>query len=131
VDVQAALPRVPARNLGRVPREVFGRVWVDAEQRNAAGGPADYYLVGVVRTLRWLAQETVQTPVTRETNSVLPEICVTEYMAALAAARSTRLHRSRVGVARGTVAVLGWLYHSQPEPAYSSTSAYESTPARA
>jgi hypothetical protein len=125
--METALPRVPVGNLGRVSREVFGRVWADAERRDAVGGPADYYLVGVVRTLRWLAQETMQTPVTRETSWVLPEICVTEYMAALAAARSTTLHRSRVGVAQGTVAVLGWLYHRQPEP-YSNTSAYESAP---
>jgi hypothetical protein len=106
------------------------RAWCCSVRWSATWCSLGYYLVGVVRTLRWLAQETVQTPVTRETNSVLPEICVTEYMAALAAARSTRLHRSRVGVARGAVAVLGWLYHGQPEPAYSSTSAYESTPSR-
>lgn len=114
--MQAALPRVPKRNLGGMPREVFGRVWADAERRNAAGGPADYYLVGVIRTLRWLAQETVRTPVTEVIDSALPEICLNEYMAALAAARSTVLHPSRVGKARGAVAVLGWMYHRQPEP---------------
>lgn len=104
-----------------MPREVFGRVWADAERRDAAGGAADYYLVGVVRTLRWLAGQTVQTPVTGVASYVLPETCVDEYMAALAATRSAVLHPSRVGKARGAVAVLGWMYHRQPEP-YSSTS---------
>jgi hypothetical protein len=97
---------------------VFGRVWADAECRNDAGGAADYFLVGVVRTLRWLAGTTVQTPVTRETSYVLPESCEHGYMAAL---RSQRLHWSQVDTARGTVAVLGWMYHGQAEP-YPSTS---------
>jgi hypothetical protein len=121
--VETALPGVPARNLGCMSREVFGRVWADAERRNAAGGPADYYLVGVVRTLRWLAQETVRTPVTEVIDWALPEICLNEYMKALAAARSTKLHPSRVEKARGAVAVWGWMYHRQPEP-YSSTSTH-------
>jgi hypothetical protein len=120
-----ALPRVPARNLGSKLPEVFGRVWADAERRNDAGGAPDYFLVGVVRTLRWLAGKTVQTPVTRETSYVLPESCEHEYMAALAAMRSRRLHWSQVDAARGAVAVLGWMYHGQPEP-YSATSTVSS-----
>jgi hypothetical protein len=131
VDVQALLPGVPSWALGRrVTREVFGRVWETAEQRNVAPGPDDCYLVGVLRTLRWLARVSSETPVTRVVNTPLPEICDTEYMAALAAARSTKLHPSRVEVARGAVAALGWMYHGQPEPAYSSTLAYESESAR-
>jgi hypothetical protein len=73
--------------------------------------------------LRWLAQETVRTPVTEVIDWALPEICLNEYMKALAAARSTKLHPSRVEKARGAVAVWGWMYHRQPEP-YSSTSTH-------
>jgi hypothetical protein len=135
MDVATALPKVPARNLGRIPLEVFGRVWEEAERRNDAGrndagGPMDYYLVGVVRTLRWLAERRIETPVTRVASSPLPEIWLDEYMAALAAARSPVLHPSQVGIACGTVATLGWMYHGQPEPAYSRTSTRSSTAPR-
>jgi hypothetical protein len=130
VDVESALPRVPRRNLGSKSPEVFGRVWAAAERRNDAGGAIDYHLVGVVRTLRWLAGKTVQTPVTRETSWVLPESCDHEYMAALAATRSKVLHSSQVAAAGGAVEVLGWMYHGQPEP-YSTTSTRSSVASRA
>lgn len=117
MDVSQALPRVPAQTLGRASRADFGRVWEAAEALNVAPGPEDYYLAGVVRTLRWLARQGHSTPVTRAVRSAMPEVNEAEYMAALAASRSTKLHPMRVGIARGTVAVLGWLYHGQPEPA--------------
>lgn len=130
MDVATALHRVPRRNLGRMTLEVFGRVWAEAERRNDAGGAVDYHLVGVVRTLRWLAGKTVQPPVTRETSWVLPESCEHEYMAALAAMRSKVLHSSQVAAAGGAVEVLGWMYHGQPEP-YSATSTRSSVLSRA
>lgn len=108
---------------------MFGRLWEWAEQHNDEGGPADYYFVGVLWTLRWLARTEHKTPVTRVTSSALPEITEAEYMAALAASRSTVLHSSRIETARGCVAVLGWLFHGQPQP-YSATSARGSASAR-
>lgn len=115
-DVATALLRVPAQTLGRATRVDFGRVWASAEALNTAPGLEDYYIAGVVRTLRWLARRGHRTPVTRVVRSAMPEVNEAEYMAALAASRSSRLHPMRVGIARGTVAVLGWLYHGQPEP---------------
>ncbi len=125
MDVEKALQRLRVQNFGRIPIEDFGRVWTDVERRSAAGGAMDYHLVGALRTLRWLGRASIETPVTRVTSTVLPEVCETEWLLALRATRSTDLHPSRVETARGTVAVLGWLYHGQREP-YSATSAYDS-----
>lgn len=111
----AALPSTPAENL-RIPRVEFGRVWAHAEQVSRERGPRDYYLAGVVITFRWIARQAHHSPVTRTASRAMPETLDTEYMAALAAARSTKLHPMRVDMARGAVAVLGWVGHGQPEP---------------
>lgn len=115
MDVATALPKVPTQNL-HIPRADYGRVWAAAEQRAIERGPGDYYLAGVVITLRWIARQAHRTPVTRTVRSAMPETLDTEYMAALAASRSTKLHPMRVDMARGAVAVLGWVGHGTGEP---------------
>lgn len=54
--------------------------------------------------------------VTGAVRRAMPETLDTECRAALAAARSPALHPMRVGIARGTVEVLGWVGHGGPEP---------------
>lgn len=117
MDVTTALPKVPTRNLGRMSLAEFGRVWAAAERAATDRGPWDYYLAGVVMTLRWVAGKEITSPVTRAARWVMPESVDAEYMAAIRAARNPRLHPMRNDIARGVVAVLGWLYHQQPEPA--------------
>lgn len=116
MDVSAALPGVPTQNLGRMPRAEFGRVWTAAEQLGTERGPDDWYLTGIVITLRWIAGQAHHTPVTRVVRMAMPETFDAEYLAALATSRSAKLHPTRAEMARGAIAVLGWMYHRQPEP---------------
>lgn len=115
MDVAAALPTVPAENL-RVSRAEFGRVWARAEQVSREHGPQDFYLTGVVWAFRWIARQPLESPVTRKPLRAMPETMDSEYLAALADARSTKLHPMRVDIARGTAAVLAWVGHGGPEP---------------
>jgi hypothetical protein len=115
VDVAAILPSTPAENL-RIPRAEFGRFWARAEQLGVERGPDDYYLTGVVFVCRWIARQAIRSPVTRAVRRAMPETLDTEYMAALAATRSSKLHPMRVEIARGTVEVLAWVGHGGPEP---------------
>lgn len=115
VDVVAALPKVPAENL-RIPRAEFGRVWALAEQLGAGGDSQGWYLTGVVIAFRWIAGQPTESPVTRAVLRAMPETLDSEYMAALAAARSAKLHPMRANMARGAAAVLAWVGHGGPEP---------------
>lgn len=121
MDVAAALSRVPAENL-RVPRAEFGRVWAQAEQVSRERGPQDFYLTGVVWTCRWIARQPLESPVTFKALRAMPETMDSEYLAALAEARSTKLHPMRVDIARGAAAVLAWVGHGGPEPCLASVS---------
>ncbi|MGH3790327.1 MAG: hypothetical protein ACRDQ9_05910 [Pseudonocardiaceae bacterium] len=111
-----AVPRVPTGLVGRMPRGEFGRVWARAEHLAAERGPGDYVLAGVVLTFRWVAGRVDESPVTHVVCGAMPETVDKEYLAALAAARDVRLHPMRAGIARGAVAVLGWMGHGGPEP---------------
>lgn len=115
MDVAGALPKVPAENL-RLPLAEFGRVWERAEQLSRERGPRDFYLTGVVWACRWIARQPLEAPVTRKPMRAMPETMDSEYLAALAAARSTKLHPMRVDIARGAAAVLAWVGHGGPEP---------------
>ena len=119
MDVTTALPKIPVWRLGRVSRAEFGRVWAGAEHA-AAHTVGEPYLTGVVWTLRWIGGCETEAPVSRAARWVMPESLDAEYMAAIRAARNPRRHSTRNDLARGTMAVLGWLYHQQPEPALTS-----------
>src|SRR5205085_10733096 len=110
-DVTMAVPKIPVWRLGRASRAEFGGVWAAAEEAAIDRGPRDYYLAGVVMTLRWVAGRDITSPVTHAACWVMPESLDAEYMAAIRAARDPRLHPMRNDIARGAVAVLGWLYH--------------------
>jgi hypothetical protein len=79
-------------------------------------GPQDFYLTGVVWACRWIARQPLEAPVTYKPLRAMPETMDSEYLAALATARSTKLHSMRVDIARGASAVLVWVGHGGPEP---------------
>lgn len=94
-------------------RPEFDALWDYAESLGAGPTRGDQYLVGVVRTCRWLAARPVRdqiirrsrillSPITRRALAVMPETVEAEYVAALSAPSRDR------ELARGVAATLAW-----------------------
>jgi hypothetical protein len=112
--------RVPARNL-HVSREKFGAVWARAEREvKRRRGPDGQYLVGVVWTCRWLADQAVpksdggweapRSPVSWQELRAMPETIEDEYFEAVRDRRDPV--ESHAAIARGALATLEWAWHS-------------------
>lgn len=121
VDVTAELlAKVPGENL-RVARAEFSALWAYAEWLGSQPARGDQYLIGVLRTCRWLAGQPVWSrvasrwevpaaPATRRACAAMPETIEAEYMAALTA-RAVDPDR-----ARGVAATLAWVWHESGQP---------------
>jgi hypothetical protein len=121
VEVSAkTLSKVPGENL-RVSRAEFGAVWSAVEHWASQPGPTDYFLVGVLRTCRWLANQPMWSriagraempaaPVTRRQHAAMPETIEAEYLAAV----SPRVPEP--DVARGVAVTLEWTWHGSRRP---------------
>ena len=126
MDVSAeVLAKVPPQNL-HVSREEFGAVWAaaEAELSRLQPGPEADYLVGVVRTCRWLARaavpalplpgqakrmELATTPLDRRSVYALPETIEEEYYKALRI-KESKPETAWVRRAQATAATLGWCW---------------------
>jgi hypothetical protein len=114
------LAKVPGENL-RVARAEFGAVWSAAERWGTQPGPDNDYLIGVLWTCRWLADQPVWSrvagraempvaPVTSRRHAAMPETIDAEYLAAV----SPRAPEPEF--ARGVVATLEWTWHGSGQP---------------
>jgi len=115
--------KIPIGNL-HVSRQEFAEVWAQAETAVKRSAPDVEYLVGVVYTCRWLADQVVpssaggfdvpRSPVRRRQIRAMPETIEEEWLAAV------RTQRNRVAgqaaVARGALATLDWAWHSNGRP---------------
>ena len=112
--------RVPAANI-HVSRAAFGQVWAYAHDLATRPGPDNRYLVGVLWTYRWLADQPVwsrvlnkleipASPVTGRHYAAMPETIEVESLATARAYRPGQTGRW-VGLARGTLATLEWAWH--------------------
>jgi hypothetical protein len=115
-----ALAKVPGENL-RVTRAEFGAVWSAVEHWASQPGATDYFLIGVLRTCRWLANQPVwsrvagraempKAPVTRRQHAAMPETIEAEYLAAV----SPRVPEP--DVAHGVAVTLEWTWHGSRRP---------------
>ena len=122
VDVTAELvAKVPDENL-RVSRAEFAALWSLAEHRGSQPpGPDSEYLIGVLWTCRWLADQPVWSrvagraempaaPLTRRQHAAMPETIDEEYLAAVTA----RVFERERG--RGVAATLEWTWHGSRRP---------------
>jgi hypothetical protein len=121
VEVSAELvAKVPGENV-RVSRADFGLLWTRAEHLASQPARGDQYLIGVLWTCRWLADQPVWSrvmgrwevpaaPLTRRRHSAMPETIEAEYMAALTA---RAFERER---ARGVAAMLAWVWYGSGRP---------------
>jgi hypothetical protein len=121
VEVTAErVARVPAENL-RVSRSEFGALWTLAEQLGSQPARGDHYLVGVIYTCRWLAAQSVWSPVlhrwqmpaaplTRRRHRAMPETIEQEYLAAATAPAFTHDR------ARGVMVTIEWSWHGSHRP---------------
>lgn len=128
MDVTAELvAKVPDQNL-RVARAEFGLLWTRAEWLGSQPARGDQYLLGVLRTCRWLAGQPVwsrmvggwevpATPVTRRQHAATPETIEAEYVAALTVRAAERDR------ARGVAATLGWAWYGSGQPPLDMASA--------
>jgi hypothetical protein len=129
VDVSAeAVAKAPGENL-RVSRAEFGELWTLAEHLGRQPGRGGDFLVGVIRTCRWLANQPVwssiihraempTSPLTRRRHAAMPETIDAEYLAAVSA------RVIEPDLARGVVATLDWTWHgSRRPPLHISTAA--------
>jgi hypothetical protein len=118
-----AVARVPVRNL-RISLAEFGALWATVERLTSRPGPHDDYLIGVLRTCRWLAGQPVRSaglaraempsaPITRRSHIAMPETVEAEVVAAAAA---TGRCRGRPDLARGVVATLEWAWRGTRAP---------------
>jgi hypothetical protein len=128
VNVSAdAIAKVPVENL-RVSRAEFGALWAWAEHMGGRSGPDDDFLIGILRTCRWLAGQPVSSavigraemppaPLTLRRYSAMPETIDAEYLTAVAACRP-RVSRpgSRPDLARGVAVTLAWTWHGSRQP---------------
>ncbi len=113
--------KVPGENL-RVPRAEFGVLWSLAEHLGSQPpGPHNEYVLGVLRTCRWLANQPVWSrvagraqiptaPLTRRPHAAMPETIDEEYLAAVTA---RPFERER---GRGVAATLEWTWHGSRRP---------------
>lgn len=115
------LAKVPGENL-RVARADFGAVWAFAERLGGQPGADDDFLIGVLRTCRWLAGQPVpsilpgrvaempRSPLTRRSQRAMPETMDSELLAAYARPGP------RPGLARGVAATLEWAWQGKGGP---------------
>lgn len=121
VDVSAdAVTKVPGENL-RVSRAEFGALWSLAEHLGREPGDGGAFLLGVIRTCRWLAGQPFwseldrrmvlpTSPYTRRQRGAMPETIDEEYLAAA----SARVREPEL--ARGVAATLEWTWHGSRLP---------------
>jgi hypothetical protein len=121
VDVTAEhVAKVPRENL-RVSRADFGALWSLAEHLGGQPGTDNDYLVGVIQTCRWLANQPVwsrvvgraeisRAPVSWQHHAAMPETIDEEYLAAV----SPRAVEPEI--ARGVAATLEWTWHGSGRP---------------
>src|SRR6266702_4147069 len=111
---------VPAENL-RVTRAAFGAVWSLAEDLGRQPGDGGAFLLGVIRTCRWLADQPFwsqvdrravmpTSPYTRQQHGAMPETIDEEYLAAVTP------RGLEPGLARGVAATLEWTWHGSARP---------------
>jgi hypothetical protein len=119
VEVSAeAIAKVPGENL-RVSRREFGALWALAENLGGQPGDGGEYLLGVILTCEWLADQPVPSvlpsrvaempgsPLTRRLQRPMPETIESELLAA---------HARRGGrpeLARGVAATLEWAWRGK------------------
>ena len=114
------LAKVPGENL-RVSRAEFGSVWSAVERWASQPGPSDAFLIGVLRTCRWLADQPVWSrvagraempvaPVTFREHAAMPETIDMDYLAAVSP------RAPEPDVARGVAATLEWTWHGSRRP---------------
>jgi hypothetical protein len=103
-------------------------LWTRAEWLGSQPARGDQYLIGVLWTCRWLADQPVWSrvmgrwevpaaPLTRSRHAAMPETIEAEYMAALTA---LAFERER---ARGVAATLAWVWYGSGEPPLDVSSA--------
>jgi hypothetical protein len=122
VEVSAeAVAEVPGENL-HVPRTEFGAVWALAEHLGDQPGDGGDYLLGVMLTCQWLADQPVpsilprrvaempRSPITRRLQRPMPETIESELLAAWAR------HGGRPELARGVAATLEWAWRGKGQP---------------
>ena len=118
VEVSAeAVAKVPGENL-RVPLSEFGAVWSLAEHLGGQPGNGGNYLLGVILTCEWLADQPVpslmparvaempRSPLTRRLQRPMPETIESELLAAYAR------RDGRPELARGVAATLEWAWRA-------------------
>jgi len=112
--------RIPEENL-RVSRAEFGAVWSMVERWAGQPGPDNDFLIGVLRTCRWLADQPVWSrvmsraemplaPVTFREHAAMPETIDAEYLAAVSP------RAAEPEVARGVAVTLEWTWHGSARP---------------
>jgi len=122
VEVSAEiLAKVPGENL-RVSRAEFGAVWTLAEHLGGQPGDGGEYLLGVILTCEWLANQPVpsvlpdrvaempRSPLTRRLQRPMPETIESELLAAYAR------RGARPELARGVAATLEWAWRGKGRP---------------
>jgi hypothetical protein len=122
VDVSAeAIAEVPGAYL-RVSRAEFGEVWALAEHLGGEPGDGGDYLLGVILTCQWLADQPVpsilpnrvaempRSPITRRLQRPMPETIESELLAAYGR------RGSRPELARGVAATLEWAWRDKGRP---------------
>jgi hypothetical protein len=119
----AAVAKVPGENL-RVSRAEFGALWSLVEHlASQPPGSNNEYLIGVLRTCRWLADQPVWSrvigraemppaPVTLREHAAMPETIDAEYLAAVSP------RASRPDLARGVATTLEWTWHGSRRPPF-------------
>jgi hypothetical protein len=119
VEVPAeAVAKVPGESL-RVPRSEFGGVWALAEHLGNQPGDGGDYLLGVILTCEWLADQPVpsvlpnrvaempRSPLTRRLQRPMPETIESELLAAYAR------RGARPELARGVAVTLEWAWRGK------------------
>jgi hypothetical protein len=122
VEVSAeTLAKVPGENL-RMSRAGFGAVWARAEHLGSQQGDSGDYLLGVILTCEWLADQPVpsvlpnrvaempRSPLTRRLQRPMPETIESELLAAYAR------RGGRPELARGVAATLEWAWRGNGRP---------------
>jgi hypothetical protein len=130
VEVSAeVVAKVPGENL-RVSQDDFGALWAFVEDLGSQPYRGDDFLIGVLRTCRWLGAQPVWSsvvgraempaaPYTGRRHSAMPETIDAEYLAA-AAGQVPRPNRpvSRPDLARGVVVTVDWTWHGSHRPPF-------------
>jgi hypothetical protein len=122
VEVSAeAVARVSGENL-RVPQAEFGDVWALAERLGGQPGDGGEYLLGVILTCEWLADQPVpsvlpgragempRSPLGRRLQRPMPETIESELLAAYGR------RGERPELARGVAATLEWAWRRKGRP---------------